>query len=119
MNATRNNPPKPNLKYGSDVPFGAMDPKERMQRLDAEGLAAAIMYPTIGLLWETECDDADLTQAKTRAYNRWIVDWCSDSGGAFDSGRPPVAWLIPAPPPRNWNARSKPDARADGSSNSR
>src|SRR6516225_8502828 len=71
----------PRRKYGENAPFGAMDAKERLQRLDKENLRAAIIYPSIDLSWETECDDADYAQAMTRAYNRWIVDWCSDSGG--------------------------------------
>ncbi len=71
----------PNRKYGENAPFGAMDAKERVQRLDRENLNAAIIYPSIDLSWETECEDAAYAQAMTRAYNRWIVDWCSDSGG--------------------------------------
>jgi predicted TIM-barrel fold metal-dependent hydrolase len=71
----------PRRKYGENAPFGAMDAKERVQRLDKENLRAAIIYPSIDLSWETECDDADYAQAMTRAYNRWIVDWCSDSSG--------------------------------------
>ena len=46
--------------YGEDFPLGSMDARERIQRLDAEGLAAAIIYPTIGLAWETECEDNEL-----------------------------------------------------------
>ncbi len=71
----------PRLHYGDEYLLGAMDAKQRIQRLDLEGLDAAIIYPSIGLAWETECEDADYAQAMTRAYNRWIVDWCSDSGG--------------------------------------
>jgi uncharacterized protein len=71
----------PRRKYGENAPFGAMDAKERLQRLDKENLRAAIIYPSIDLSWETECDDVDYAQAMTRAYNRWIVDWCSNSGG--------------------------------------
>jgi predicted TIM-barrel fold metal-dependent hydrolase len=67
--------------WGEVAAFGAVDAKERIQRLDGEGLAAAIIYPTIGLGWECECEDAEIGQAMTRAYNRWIVDWCSESGG--------------------------------------
>jgi predicted TIM-barrel fold metal-dependent hydrolase len=67
--------------WGEVAAFGAVDQQERMRRLEAEGLAAAIIYPTIGLGWEVECEDLDLAQAMTRAYNRWIVDWCSGSGG--------------------------------------
>ena len=44
-------------------------------------LAAAFLYPTLGVLWEAECTDVALAQAYTRAYNRWIVDFCADSGG--------------------------------------
>jgi uncharacterized protein len=81
MDATRHKPPPPNIRYASQAPFGASDPRERAARLDAEGLAAAFLYPTLGLLYETECEDADLAQAYTRAYNRWIVDFCSEGRG--------------------------------------
>jgi predicted TIM-barrel fold metal-dependent hydrolase len=81
MDANRNNPPPLDIKYASEAPLGAMDPRQRLARLDAEGLVAAFLYPTLGLLYETECSDADLVQAYTRAYNRWIADFCADSGG--------------------------------------
>src|SRR5581483_7661645 len=42
---------------------------------------AAFIYPTLSLLYETECEDIELAQALTRAYNRWIVDFCKDSRG--------------------------------------
>jgi uncharacterized protein len=71
----------PRRKYGRDVPLGAVDAKDRIKRLELEGLDAAIIYPSLGLSWETECDDADYAQAMCRAYNRWIVDWCSQSRG--------------------------------------
>ncbi|MDO8431716.1 MAG: amidohydrolase family protein [Candidatus Binatus sp.] len=67
--------------YGGMAPFGAMDPKERLARIEAEGLAAAFLYPTLSLVYETELDDVELAQAYTRAYNRYIVDFCADSGG--------------------------------------
>lgn len=69
----------PRRKYGEDVPLGAVDAHERVERLNREGLHAAIIYPSLALTWETECEDADYAQAMTRAYNRWIVDWCSVS----------------------------------------
>ena len=67
--------------YVGGASFGALDANERLQRLDQEGLAAAFLYPTLGVLWEAECTDADIAQAYTRAYNRWIVDFCRNSGG--------------------------------------
>ncbi len=82
MGSTRDNPRFPRkLGYGSYAPFGAMDPKERLDRIAAEGLRAAFLYPTLSLLYEVECTDPELAQAYTRAYNRYIVDFCSDSGG--------------------------------------
>src|SRR4051795_8841352 len=61
----------------SEAPFGSMDPNERLKVLDAEGIDAAVLYTTIGLLWEAELDDVELSQAYTKAYNRWICEWCS------------------------------------------
>ena len=73
--------PGPNRTYVGDAPPGSMDPKERVERLDREGLAKAILYPTVGLTWEAEVSDPEISAAYCRAYNRWIVDFCSDSGG--------------------------------------
>ncbi|HVN90567.1 MAG TPA: amidohydrolase family protein [Candidatus Binataceae bacterium] len=71
----------PRIRYGERVPLGACDMKDRLKRLDLEGLDAAIIYPSLDLTWETECDDADYADAMCRAYNRWISDWCADSAG--------------------------------------
>src|SRR5260370_1182846 len=69
------------MTYGQLNPLGAMDPKERVERLDKEGLDAALIYPTLSLSYETELQDVELAQAYTRAYNRWVADFCRDSGG--------------------------------------
>jgi uncharacterized protein len=69
----------PDRTYLGEAPFGSMDPGERIEVLDAEGIDAAVLYTTIGLLWEAELDDAELSQAYTRAYNRWICEFCSGS----------------------------------------
>jgi predicted TIM-barrel fold metal-dependent hydrolase len=69
------------LKYVDDAPLGAMDAGERLERLDMENIARVFLYPTLSIFYIAECDDEDLTQAYLRAYNRWIVDFCSDSGG--------------------------------------
>jgi len=63
--------------YTEAAPFGSMDAKERVELLDREGLRAAILYPSIGLTWECETEDFQLALAYARAYNRWIVDFCS------------------------------------------
>ncbi len=73
--------PRPDQTYLKGAAFGTMDLKERLQLLDREGLAKALVYPTLGLLWEAELFDIELSQAYCRAYNRWIADFCRDSGG--------------------------------------
>jgi uncharacterized protein len=67
--------------YVDNASFGAMDAKERIRRLDIENIECALLYPTLGLLWEPECEDLELSMAYARAYNRWIVDFCSESNG--------------------------------------
>jgi uncharacterized protein len=69
----------PERTYVGEAPFGSMDPGERLAVLDAEGLDAVVLYTTIGLLWEAELDEPDLCQAYTRAYNRWICEFCAGS----------------------------------------
>jgi predicted TIM-barrel fold metal-dependent hydrolase len=69
----------PSRTYLDEAPFGSMDPKERLELLDAEGIDAVVLYTTIGLLWEAELEDPELSQAYTRAYNRWICEFCADS----------------------------------------
>jgi predicted TIM-barrel fold metal-dependent hydrolase len=69
------------LAYLDNAGLGAWDAAERIARLDAEHLDAAVLYPTLGVLWEAECEDLELAQAYTRAYNRWIVEFCAASGG--------------------------------------
>ena len=71
----------PRIKYGDKVPLGACDAKDRITRLDKEGLDAAIIYPSLDLTWETDTDDVEYSQAMCRAYNRWVTDWSADSGG--------------------------------------
>jgi predicted TIM-barrel fold metal-dependent hydrolase len=73
--------PRPEDTYLKGAAFGTMDMKERLQLLDKEEMAKSILYPTIGLLWECETMDAELSAAYARAYNRWIADFCRDSGG--------------------------------------
>jgi predicted TIM-barrel fold metal-dependent hydrolase len=69
----------PDRTYMHEAPFGSMDPDERLKVLDAEGIDAVVLYTTVGLLWEAELEDAELSQAYTRAYNRWICEFCSGS----------------------------------------
>src|SRR5262249_15758295 len=73
--------PHPDKTYAANMPFGACDAAERLKLLDAEGLEAAVLYPTLGILWESELSDVELSQAYCRAYNRWVADFCRGSKG--------------------------------------
>ncbi len=74
--------PHPDRTYVNQAPFGAMDPKERIARMDQEGLDKAIIYPSLGLIWEAEdVGDLELEAAYARAYNRWVEEFCADSAG--------------------------------------
>lgn len=69
----------PERTYLREAPYGCMDPNERLALLDAENIDTAILYTTVGLLWEAEVTDPALAQAYTKAYNRWITEFCADS----------------------------------------
>jgi predicted TIM-barrel fold metal-dependent hydrolase len=88
--------PSPERRYADTMPFGAGDARERVELLDRENLVRSVLYPTIGLLWECELDDVELTLAYQRAYNRWIADFCRDSGGRLV----PIAHLTLLDPAR-------------------
>ena len=73
--------PRPDRRYADNMPFGSSDPAERLDLMAQENLDYCLLYPTIGLLWEAELRDPELSLAYCRAYNRWIADFCRDSGG--------------------------------------
>ncbi|NKB98130.1 MAG: amidohydrolase family protein [Pseudomonadales bacterium] len=73
--------PSPDRRYADNMPFGSCDPGQRIDLLAQENLDATLLYPTIGLLWEVELTDPELSLAYCRAYNRWIADFCRDSQG--------------------------------------
>ena len=66
------------VKYweGAKRTPGAIDPDARVREMDAQGIDAAILYPTIGILWEEECTDTELSAAYCRAYNNYLFDFC-------------------------------------------
>ena len=70
----------PDRRYLDHIPYGGGDAAERLELLDKENLEQVVLYPTIGLLWECELTDPELTVAYQRAYNRWIADFCRTSG---------------------------------------
>ena len=66
-----------------DVSPMAYTPSERLKAMDADGVDAAVLYPTVaGLAGETfgRLIDPDLELACVQAYNDWLIeDWASVS----------------------------------------
>ena len=63
--------------YEDGCPAGGYDPAARLAVMDDEKIDMALLYPTIGIAWEGLVENPQLATAYTRAYNRWIVDFCS------------------------------------------
>ncbi len=59
-----------------DLHRGGWDPEARMEDQKKDGVAAEIIYPTVGMVL---CNhkDFDYKQACFAAYNRWITEYCS------------------------------------------
>src|SRR5947208_4330351 len=60
-------------KYKMSRP-GGHDPAARLVDMDAEGIDAAVLYPTAMLTW---IEEADVFGAACRAYNNWLHDYCA------------------------------------------
>jgi predicted TIM-barrel fold metal-dependent hydrolase len=63
--------------YEDGCPPGGYDPSARLAVMDDEQIDRVLLYPTIGIAWEGMVRDPALATAYSRAYNRWIVDFCS------------------------------------------
>lgn len=77
----KNLKPSPDRRYAESMPFGACNATDRISLMDQENLDCVLLYPTIGLLWEVEETDAEISLAYARAYNRWIAEFCRNSSG--------------------------------------
>src|SRR5438046_5567167 len=62
------------LKY-AEGKKGGFDPHARMIDMDADGIDAAFLYPSLGL-FAGAVEDPELAAAMCRAYNRWLADYC-------------------------------------------
>jgi predicted TIM-barrel fold metal-dependent hydrolase len=54
---------------------GGFDPHRRIPDMNAEGIEAAFLYPSLGLLVGA-IGDAELATAACVAYNCWLADYC-------------------------------------------
>jgi predicted TIM-barrel fold metal-dependent hydrolase len=55
---------------------GGWDPKERLEDMITDGVSAEVLYPSLGLglYW---IKDAAFQEACFRAYNDWLIEYCS------------------------------------------
>jgi predicted TIM-barrel fold metal-dependent hydrolase len=67
------------MTYADGCPAGGYEPKARLKVMDEEGIDIALFYPTIGICWEGMVNDPKLATAYTKAYNRWITDFCREN----------------------------------------
>src|SRR5271167_4711593 len=67
-------------KVSAKIPYsegrkGGFDPHARIPDMDAEGVDAAFLYPSLGLFLGS-IKDSEFAAAASRAYNRWLADYC-------------------------------------------
>lgn len=63
----------PQMTYLEGAPRASMDTDARLQLFRDWGIDGGVVFPTIGILWDTE--DPRLADAYARAYNRWCHDF--------------------------------------------
>ena len=63
--------------FADCTPPAARDPHARIEWMDAQGIDVSILYPSLGLNWQSECEDAALAAAHCRVYNDWIASFCA------------------------------------------
>jgi predicted TIM-barrel fold metal-dependent hydrolase len=61
---------------------GSFDTAARLADMDADGIYAQVLYPSVTLRGaKIYSDDRDLQVACVRAYNEWLLEFCHGSGG--------------------------------------
>ncbi len=61
----------------SHIRLGGYIPDERIKDMDLDGVAAEVVYPTVGFLLYNMIPDRPLLSACFSAYNDWMADFCN------------------------------------------
>ena len=77
----------PYMTYLEGAPLASFDTAERIKLFDSQGIHGGIVFPTIGILWDTA--EPVLADAYSRAYNRW----CKDFVGSYPNRIYPMAHI--------------------------
>jgi predicted TIM-barrel fold metal-dependent hydrolase len=69
------------LRY-SEIRPGSFEPKARLGDLDADGIWAQVLYPSVTLSGaRLYADERELQLACVRAYNEWLSEFCAGGDG--------------------------------------
>ncbi|MEK7215082.1 MAG: amidohydrolase family protein [Chloroflexota bacterium] len=68
--------PAPKAREGFSMQLGGSDPSKRVAEMAQDGVSAEVLYPTLGL-GLFGLDNAAMQEACFRAYNDWLVEYCS------------------------------------------
>ncbi len=63
--------------YEAHVPLAARDMQARLRWMDFQGIDISLLYPSLCLGWQNECNDPELAAAYCRVYNDWLTDICA------------------------------------------
>jgi predicted TIM-barrel fold metal-dependent hydrolase len=70
-------PSSTGLTYEDHVPMAARDMQARLRWMDVHGIDSSLLYPSLCLGWQNECNDPELAAAYCRVYNDWLTDICA------------------------------------------
>jgi len=74
--AGRTRIPKPGGWSWDELHPGGYDPVARLEEMSADGFAAEVIFPSVGMVLCAH-PDAAYKKACFDAYNRWIAEWCA------------------------------------------
>jgi len=72
--------PSESLGPDGEMRSGGWDAVARLADMDADGVAAEVLYPSVGMS-VAQSADRDYQLACIRAYNDWLVDFCAEGDG--------------------------------------
>jgi len=75
--------PKAPRKSWDEGDPGGFFAADRLRMHDAEGIDAAVLFPTILLCLANDITDQDVAAAAVRAVNDWAADFCKAAPGEF------------------------------------
>jgi predicted TIM-barrel fold metal-dependent hydrolase len=72
--------PSDSLSPQGEMRAGGWETAARLEDMDADGVAAEVLYPSVGMS-VAQSRDRDYQLACIRAYNDWLVDFCAEADG--------------------------------------